>query len=102
MVARAEQAPFAVSELGRVEIGSPEAPWLYLSVSLPVGGENAVTALRAQYEQRMARDETREPAQGNTTVTETTATMAWTPFIVIAAVVLSSSAVLFFWKRSRT
>lgn len=102
MVARAEQAPFAVSELGSVEVGSPEAPWLYLSVSLPVGYENAVTALRAQYEQRMAGEAAAGPAQDSTNVTETTATMAWSPFIVIAAVLLSSSAVLFFWKRSRT
>ncbi len=51
MVAEADQPPFTVRALGETAVGEADAPALYLSVTEPEGGENAVSTLRAQYKE---------------------------------------------------
>lgn len=55
MVARADEAPYAAPELGMSETGAATAPALYLSVTEPIGGENAVSLLREAYDAHTAR-----------------------------------------------
>jgi uncharacterized Ntn-hydrolase superfamily protein len=50
MVARGEDAPFVVSQLGVSEPDAAGAPWLYLSVTEPPRGENPLGALRRNYD----------------------------------------------------
>ena len=63
VVARAEQAPFAVPALGVTEVGQSGSPWVYLSVVEPIGGENAVALLQEQY-QRQAGGQPLPEARG--------------------------------------
>jgi hypothetical protein len=51
MVADADQQPFTVRALGETAAGEANTPILYLSVTEPQGGENAVSRLRTQYDQ---------------------------------------------------
>ncbi|MCW5850994.1 MAG: DUF1028 domain-containing protein [Anaerolineae bacterium] len=50
MVARADQGPFAVPNMGETRPSDPNAPWLYLSVLEPMGGPNPLLALRQGYD----------------------------------------------------
>ena len=50
MVARADQRPFKVPNMGETRPADPDAPWLYLSVLEPMGGPNPLLALRRGYD----------------------------------------------------
>ena len=50
-VARPGDPPYALSGgLGDTDQGTPEAPWLLLSVAEPLGGDNPVRGLRRRYD----------------------------------------------------
>lgn len=50
MVAQGHQRPYTTEDLGITEAGEPNTPWLYVSVTEPIGGDNAVPALRRAYD----------------------------------------------------
>lgn len=49
IMAKGDQPPFVVPQFGQSLVGQPNTPWLYLSITEPIGGKNAVSALREQY-----------------------------------------------------
>lgn len=69
MYARHGEPVFQVKTLGNIASREPKRPWLALSISQPVGGRNAVVALREQYNRWRATnlppcDECMQPLAG--------------------------------------
>ena len=50
LVARGTDQPYAAEKIGMSDQGTPNAPWLAISVTLAKGGDNPLLALRQRYD----------------------------------------------------
>ena len=50
LVARGTDAPYATEQLRVSDQGTPKAPWLEISVTVPAGGDNPLLELRRRYD----------------------------------------------------
>lgn len=50
LVARGTDAPYATEKIGMSDQGTPKAPWLAISTTVPKGGDNPLLELRKRYD----------------------------------------------------
>ncbi|MEO7361352.1 MAG: DUF1028 domain-containing protein, partial [Gemmatimonadaceae bacterium] len=50
LVARGSDAPYATEKIGMSDQGTPNAPWLAISTTVPKGGDNPLLELRKRYD----------------------------------------------------